>query len=47
MLKDEAALEVADNDNMIKKRIFIKKMEEELVSTGFSKAELALLRKKF
>jgi hypothetical protein len=27
MLKDEANLEISDNDNMAKKRIFIKNME--------------------
>jgi len=26
MLKDEAALEISDNENMAKKRVFIKKM---------------------
>lgn len=47
MLKDEAALEMSDNDNMAKKRVMIKKMEEELISTGFSKAELALIKRQF
>jgi hypothetical protein len=31
MLKDEATLEVSDADNMAKKRVLIKRMEEELV----------------
>jgi hypothetical protein len=47
MLKDEANLEVSDNDNMAKKRVFIKNMEEELLLGGFSKVELTLIRKQF
>lgn len=47
MLKEEAALEVADTENTAKKRVLIKTMEEEILESGFSRVELALIKKRF
>ncbi len=46
-LKEEAELDVSDKNNMQQKVGMIKRMEDELLSGGFSKVELAIMRKQF